>query len=427
MSIQKHSEIIYENILHNVRDGVMSVDLDGQVLTYNPAAAAILNLLAEEVMGKNLAQILFSDPRNDDFSDVILKAVYDASTTHKAIVKYYHNEKLKYIQLSTTFLFTNEAEPKKYGIIVVFTDVSQNFVMERMKDLFGKYIDPRIASRLLESDKEQEVVSSSYGQKQVMTVSFCDMQNFTGISDPLSPTELVHLINIFFSKMSKPVHDYHGIIDKYIGDEIMSFWGQPFVEGEDHAILACNAALGQIRSLVSLNKELMGNVPEIMVNIGIATGDLIVGNVGSDQSKNFTVMGSAVSVASRLVSINKLYGTHILITEKTANTVMDDFELRELDTVLAYIQQRVPIRIFELLAKKDKINDAIRRARDNYEQGLVLYRQKRWREARELLVRSLADRPFDKAAIVLMNRIDYYSLHPPDNEWNGVWRNSNMM
>lgn len=416
-----YSSLLYENILDNMRDGVISVDLDGQVMTFNDAAGHILNTDNKDVINQNFARLFFMDPRNDEFSDIILESIYQSNVTQKAIVKYFHGEKVKYLQVSTTFLFTPQPEAVKYGVVIIFSDITANFAMDRMKELFGKYIDPRIANHLLEPDREIEAINSRQGFKQIMTVSFCDMQNFTGISDSLSAPELVNLINAFFNKMCKPVHDYQGIIDKYIGDEIMSFWGHPFVQS-NHAVLACNAALGQIRSLVSLNRELAGKMPEILVNTGIATGELIAGNVGSEQSKNFTAMGTTVSIASRLVDINKIYGTHILLTEETAKMVRENFELREIDTILAYIHQKVPIRIFELLGKKDKVPEAFLKAREHYQEGLNLYRKQYWREAREMFVSSLANRPFDKAAVLLMSRMEHYTIYPPGKDWDGVWR-----
>lgn len=413
--------LLYENILDNMRDGVISVDLDGLIMTFNDAAGHILSPPDNDIVNQNFSKLFFMDPRNDEFSDIILESIYKSNITQKAIVKYYHHEKVKYLQVSTTFLFTPPPESIKYGVVIIFSDVTANFAMDRMKELFGKYIDPRIATHLLEPDREIEMINSRQGFKQIMTVSFCDMQNFTGISDSLSAPELVNLINAFFNKMCKPVHDYQGIIDKYIGDEIMSFWGHPFVQS-NHAELACNAALGQIRSLVSLNKELGGKLPEILINTGIATGELIAGNVGSEQSKNFTAMGTTVSVASRLVDFNKLYGTHILATEETVKMVKDNFEFREVDKILAYINQKTPIYIYELLGKKEKVATSLLKAREHYQEGLQLYRKQYWREAREMFVASLANRPYDKAAVVLMSRMEHYTLYPPGKDWDGVWR-----
>jgi PAS domain S-box-containing protein len=417
--------LVYENILNNMRDGVITVNLNGDVITFNQAAGTILELAPESIINQKLAKLIFSDSRNDEFTDVILKAIYDSNVTHKTVAKYYVGNKLKYLQMSTSFLFLKDKAAKKYGVIVVFSDVTETFAMERLKEIFGKYIDPRIASRILEETKESEA-SMNVGQRQTMTVSFCDMQNFTGISDPLSPAWLVEMMNIFFDKMARPIHDFHGIIDKFIGDEIMSFWGAPFTEEKNHALMACKAALGQINSLVSLNLEFANYfsgkivLPQILVNIGIATGEVIVGNIGSKQARNYTVMGNTISAASRLVGINKLYGTHILLGEHTQEMVKDEYELREIDTIYIYLNQTKPIKIYELLGEKGKLSASMKKANENYAQGLALYREQRWPEAREYFVRSLMERPTDKAATVLINRSDYFSIIPPEKNWNGA-------
>ena len=156
-----------------------------------------------------------------------------------------------------------------------------------------------------------------------MTILFCDMQGFTSFSEGMTPAALVTVLNRYLTVMSEPVRRNDGIIDKYIGDAIMAFWGQPFTAAEAQARLACLAALEQIAALAAFRAELpeligiRRGMPKINVRIGIATGEVVVGNIGSEQTRNYTVIGDTVNIASRLEGGRKTYGTRILISEAT--------------------------------------------------------------------------------------------------------------
>jgi adenylate cyclase len=163
------------------------------------------------------------------------------------------------------------------------------------------------------------------------------------------------------------------VIDKYIGDAIMSFWGPPFTDESEHAKLACRASLEQFVKLDELQAQLpdlLGfrkGLPKINVRIGLCTGELIVGNIGSNISKSYTVMGDTVNVASRLESANKQYGTHILMSEATYELVKDEFETREIDNIIV-VGKSEPVRIFELLAPSGKIEKQVLDLRDYFQQ-----------------------------------------------------------
>ena len=170
---------------------------------------------------------------------------------------------------------------------------------------------------------------------------FCDMKGFTALSEGVTPRGLVKIMNRYLSTMSEPIHVHRGVIDKYIGDGIMAYWGPPFVEDAEQAKCACSAAIDMIGRLSQLREEL----PELLgvrtiatdcdFRIGIATGETLVGSIGSEYMMSFTVMGDTVNLAARLETANKAYGTRCLISEATANICGTDFELRELDRVVA--------------------------------------------------------------------------------------------
>ena len=204
---------------------------------------------------------------------------------------------------------------------------------DNLQKAIGSYIDPRIVEKVILPGRPEDVA----GQKRVMTVLFTDLVGFTTLGENLTPGGLVNVINRYFTLMAECVRAEKGIIDKFIGDAIMAYWGPPFVAEEEQAAAACRAALRQTEALARFRKELpelMGlrkNVPEINLRIGLATGEVIVGNIGSDTARSYTVMGDVVNLASRLESANNVYGTRILVSEETQRLAERAMETREID------------------------------------------------------------------------------------------------
>jgi adenylate cyclase len=259
-----------------------------------------------------------------------------------------------------------------------------------------------------------------------MTIFFCDMKGFTSLSEGLTPSGLVNVINGYLTEMSAPIREHSGIIDKYIGDAIMAFWGMPFNSEQDQARLACFAALDQLQRLDSFRAklpELMGikrNLPQIDMRIGIATGDVVVGNIGSDVTKSYTVMGDAVNFASRIEGANKAYGTHILVSKKTARRAAEAVETREIDAILV-VGKTEPQRIFEVLGRKGEVGAEAMTARERYGEGLAAYRKRRWDEAEAGFRACIAAIADDPPAEVMLKRIALVRANPLPADWNGVW------
>jgi adenylate cyclase len=294
---------------------------------------------------------------------------------------------------------------------------------EQVKEAFGKYLDPRIVENLLVDVN----VGEAEAERQVMTVFFSDIAGFSTISEQLTPSGLVRIINRYFTLATEPIATHHGVVDKYIGDAIMAFWGPPFTDKDSHAKLACEAALGQSEALAEFRRqlpELLGfrkGLPRVDVRIGLCTGDLVIGNIGSERAKSYTVMGDTVNVASRLEGANKQYGTRILISAATYEQVKDAFETREIDTV-AVAGKKEPTRIFELLARKRQLEPAAARLRDEFERALAAYRSQDWDAAEAHLSECLEIDPEDGPTAVFRARIETLRAAPPPDDWDGVWR-----
>jgi Adenylate cyclase, family 3 (some proteins contain HAMP domain) len=201
------------------------------------------------------------------------------------------------------------------------------------------------------------VAGRADGQRRVMTVLFCDMKGFTSLSEGMTPQGLVKVMNHYLSTMSGPIRNHHGIIDKYIGDAIMAYWGPPFNEDGEQARLACLAAIDMAVRGAALRTEL----PELLgvrtvpsdcdVRIGVATGEVLVGSIGSEFMMSYTVMGDAVNLASRLEGANKIYGTHALVSEPTIAAASDAIEFREID-LLVVVGQNHAETVFEIMAAR---------------------------------------------------------------------------
>jgi len=291
----------------------------------------------------------------------------------------------------------------------------------RIRETFGRYIDPQVVKGLIDQSN-----IAAEGQRRTMTVMFCDMKGFTAMSEGMTPRGLVQVMNRYFSTMSEPIRAQRGIIDKYIGDAIMAYWGPPFVEAADGARLACQAALDMLDRVAPLRDELpeLLGVKSLQINcdvrIGIAAGDVLVGSIGSELMMSYTVMGDAVNLASRLEHANNAYGTRVLVSEPVAAPLGPEFEFREIDRLLVAGQSQ-PLSAFELMSRKGELTPAQARLRALYANGLEAYRARRWSEARDTFGEALRATPGDGPSLTLLNRLERIELDPPDEGWDGSW------
>lgn len=293
---------------------------------------------------------------------------------------------------------------------------------ERIRETFGRYIDPKVVQGLI--DRPEVAID---GQRRVMTIMFSDMTGFTSMSEGMTPRGLVKVMNHYFTVMSAPIRSHRGIIDKYIGDAIMAYWGPPFIEQEEPALLACFAAIDMADQVPALQKQL----PDLLgirampapcdLRIGIATGEVLTGSIGSELMMSFTVMGDAVNLASRLEAVNKIYGTRILISQATADAIGASCELREIDRVTV-AGQSVPQAIFEVMSKAHGLSAVQESLRARYAEGLAAYRGRRFEDARAALNAALEAVPGDGPSRALLARVAQFEAAPPDEAWDGAWR-----
>ena len=294
---------------------------------------------------------------------------------------------------------------------------------ERIKDTFGKFIDPRIVTRLLgtaDGTPEQ-------AERKPVTIFFSDIKDFSGISEQLTAAAMVHLLNFYYGAVAEKIRDHNGIIDKYIGDAVMAFWCAPFSTGDEHALDGCRAALAQMRALVEVRNRLPDltglrrDTPELVVRMGIATGEVVVGVIGSPHTRSYTVIGDTVNLASRLEGVNKVYGTSIILAEDTYRLARHAIEARELDVVIV-TGRREPTRIYELLAEAGELDPVLIELRETFAQGLAAYRQQDWCAASTQFEACRRLVPEDGPSAVFLERIARLREEPPPADWDGVWR-----
>lgn len=292
---------------------------------------------------------------------------------------------------------------------------------EMIKEMFGKYVDPQVVQGLL----DKKPLSTS-GERHVMSVFFSDIENFTAFSENMTPTALVRLLNHYLAFMAEPIRNNRGVIDKYVGDSVMAFWGPPFLEDANPAVLSCYAALEQqqrISTFQEMLPDILGfkiGLPSIRVRMGLATGDVTVGSIGPENAQNYTVIGDNVNLASRLEGANKIYKTRIIINDQTQNMAKDEIEVRELD-LLRVTGKQIAVRIYELLGRKGEIPENLSRLRDLFEMALGFYRQQKWQEALDGFNKCLEIDAKDGPSQVFIERIRAFKANPPEEYWDGVW------
>jgi adenylate cyclase len=293
---------------------------------------------------------------------------------------------------------------------------------ERMKQTFGKYIDPRILEHVL----AQPGAEAATGGRRNMTVSFADLVGFTSLSERLTPLLMVTLLNRHFGLQALAVQEHLGVVDKFVGDSVVAFWGPPFVKSEEHAGLACRAAQAQLLALDKLRRELPDitglrrDAPAVGLCVGICTGEVVVGNIGSENTRSYTVVGDTVNLAARLERANRVYGTRILVGESTVQAIGSEFEIREIDTI-AVKGKTETTRVFEVMSMGGQLSEESVRLRERYDQARRMYLGQDWDRAETIFHECLQIRPNDGPSCVLLERIQFLRRNPPGKDWNGVW------
>jgi len=304
------------------------------------------------------------------------------------------------------------------------TMVDQLKSKEKLREAFGQFLDPRIVANVV-NPATGELRQTA--ERRTVTIFFSDIAGFSGIGEQLTANNIVGLLNHYFTAATTCIRQHHGIVDKLIGDAVMAFWANPFSEGESHALDACLACLEMRPAFAKIEQEisqitgLRRNIPKFHVRMALATGDTLIGTIGSATTKSFTVIGDTVNIASRLEGVNKVYGTDLIINEDCYRLAERDIEAREIDFVTVYGKTE-PVRIYELLSKMGQLDPKTAELRDAFAIALQLYRAQKWTEAEKAFQNCLKISKNDGPSIEFLTRIATFARTPPPKDWNGVWQ-----
>lgn len=331
------------------------------------------------------------------------------------------------ISLLINFYFWSQlhiAMPVASSLLLIFllyvANMSYGFFVEsrgkrQLAGLFGQYIPPELVS-------EMNVNASGFsleGDSRHMTVFFSDVRDFTSISEALEPGELQRLMNELLTPVTRTIHQHRGTIDKYMGDAVMAFWGAPLNDTK-HAQNAVHAALAIVKLLREIQPRFKENGwPELRLGIGINSGTMRVGDMGSEFRRAYTVMGDAVNLGSRLEGLTKQYGVDIIVSETTRKEVPDIF-FRELDMVRVKGKDR-PVTIYQPLCKQMDISKALKSEINLYKQALKYYREKNWDLAELQFLNLQKSSPDDMLYKIYAKRIQFFRKNPPPDKWDGVF------
>ncbi|MCX8085540.1 MAG: adenylate/guanylate cyclase domain-containing protein [Rhodocyclaceae bacterium] len=305
------------------------------------------------------------------------------------------------------------------ALLLYALDMSWGYFVEartkrQFAELFGQYVPPE----LVEEMAKNPAGYSMAGKRAELTVLFSDVRGFTTISEGLPPEELAALMNEYLGAMTAVIRRHRGTLDKYIGDAIMAFWGAPVADPE-HARHAVQTALEMHAALVDLNRDLQAKGwPALKIGVGINTGPMTVGDMGSPVRKAYTVMGDAVNLGSRLEGITKQYGVGIILGEGTREKLGQDFVLRELDRVRVKGKAE-PVGIYEPLGRAGEVDAATLARLERWHEALAAYRAQDWPRAEALLAALQHEAPHALYDLYL-RRISHYRAEPPGPDWDGV-------
>ncbi|HAK52138.1 MAG TPA: adenylate/guanylate cyclase domain-containing protein [Gammaproteobacteria bacterium] len=285
-----------------------------------------------------------------------------------------------------------------------------------IRDMFGHYLSPEVVADLVRTPEKLALG----GEERVMTAFFSDIAKFSTFSESMEPTELVTVLNEYLTGMCNIIIASEGTVDKFEGDLIMAFWGAPTFQ-EAHAKLACFASIDQRKELAILREKWVSEgLPEIQVRMGVHTGPMVVGNMGSAQKLNYTIMGDAVNLASRLEGANKAYDTYAMISEDTYMACHEHIDARELDTIRV-VGKSDPVTVYQLLERKNQTEGKLADLVDLFARALALYKEGNYQDALAGFKDCLKLNPEDGPALAFVTRCESYIANPLPDDWDHVF------
>lgn len=400
-----------EGILKSLTNGVVTLDRDGTITKLNEAACRILKVEDNELEGRK-ASDFFSNSNPWIVRSIDYVAKTNNPDFHADTDLILSNGDSVAVNLNVVPLESVEGE-KVVGSMLVLEDITRE---KRVRSTMSRYMAKEVVDRLLETGED-----AMAGTTQEATVLFSDIRRFTSITEGLGTRQTVALLNEYFTEMVDVIFQHGGILDKYIGDAIMAVFGAPVTQPQDadNALRAANEMLQKLGDY-NLRREKAGEEP-IEIGIGLCTGEVVAGSIGSVRRMEYTVIGNTVNLAARLESANKHYGTRLLLSEATVDRLSSWADIREIDLMRAKGFSR-PVKVYESIAHHpDDVRSMLQETVPIYLDGVNAYRAQNWSQAIEAFKQTLAECPDDGPSKIHLERCRYYMDNPPPEDWDGVW------
>jgi len=307
------------------------------------------------------------------------------------------------------------------SIVSITLITTRFYLLERgqkaiIRSAFGQYLSPSVVEDLVADPSKLKLG----GEEREMTAYFSDIRGFSSFSETMTPTELVAALNDYLTEMCNIIIGYEGTVDKFEGDAIIAFWGAPIIQ-QNHATLACFASIDMNKALVPLRKKFLDDGrPELYVRMGLNSGPMVVGNMGSAHRMNYTIMGDAVNLASRLEGANKAYASDMMISQMTYDLCKDDVDVRDLDTIRV-VGKSEPVKVYQLLERKNQTPAQIADLVNQYNVAMKLYKDRDFADAQiafRACTKIISD---DGPSLTYMNRCKHFIENPPAQDWDGVF------
>ncbi|ATE66449.1 adenylate/guanylate cyclase domain-containing protein [Rhizorhabdus dicambivorans] len=398
-----------ESILKSTSNAVITFDEEHRIVTANEAARKLMNA----------SDALIGTPANDAFTGRngwIAERLERTDRDREAYIAVDaelvgQDGAASSINLTAAPLV--DANDAVIGSMLVMEDITSE---KRVRSTMARYMSKEVADQLLEAGEDQLT-----GKAQTVSILFSDVRGFTTIAEKIGARETVTMLNSYFTEMVDVIFEHKGILDKYIGDAIMALFGAPFAgpNDADNAIATANQMLVELKAL-NLKRVEMGEAP-IDIGLGISTGDVIVGNIGSIKRMEYTVIGDSVNLASRLEGANKAYGSKILFSEFTHARLADPKLVREIDLIRVKGKD-FPVGVHESLGyRADEVDRGLGAMLEHYAEGLAAYRAMQWADAEQAFLTALKAMPGDGPSAMYVERCRAFMKTPPAPDWDGVW------
>ena len=398
-----------EGMLESMSNGVLTVNEDGKIITCNNAGERILGSGKESILDQ-MAEKFFTE-KNGWILDTIrhVNETQESDSVMDAELLYDDEKR----SVNVTILPLLSVEKKKLGVMLMIEDISSE---KRMKSTMSRYMDPVIADQLMK--KGEDFLG---GKSAEATVLFSDIRNFTTMSEELGPQGTVSFLNEYFSIMVDCIQKEDGMLDKFIGDAIMAAFGMPIARGdeEDRAVRTAVSMMVELAKWNEIRKS-MGMKP-VDIGIGLNTGIVVSGNIGSPKRMDYTMIGDGVNLAARLESACKQYFAQIIISEFTYHKLKGTYRIREIDRVVVKGKTE-PVHLYEVL--DHHTNETFPNLRENlicFKDGLESYRAMEWESAKAAFADALKHNPNDRLAALYIERCEHMKADPPSKNWDGVW------